>query len=88
MEKPSLEAAERYLEQGGFFWNAGLFLFKARTMLGLIEMHAPQILKACHKALDTTMEDLTFRVLGEAYGEAPAISLDYAVPRRHATLLA
>jgi mannose-1-phosphate guanylyltransferase/mannose-6-phosphate isomerase len=82
VEKPSLEAAERYLEQGGFFWNAGLFLFKARTMLGLIETHAPQILKACQEALDTATEDLTFRRLGEAYAEAPAISLDYAVAEK------
>jgi len=51
-------------------------------MLGLIETHAPQILDACRKSLDTATEDLTFRVLGEAYAEAPAISLDYAVAEK------
>jgi len=51
-------------------------------MLGLIETHAPQILEACRKALDAATEDLTFRVLGDAYGEAPAISLDYAVAEK------
>jgi mannose-1-phosphate guanylyltransferase/mannose-6-phosphate isomerase len=82
VEKPSLQAAEGYLERGGFLWNAGLFLFKASTMLGLIETHAPQILEACRKALDGAREELTFRVLGEAYAEAPAISFDYAVAEK------
>jgi mannose-1-phosphate guanylyltransferase/mannose-6-phosphate isomerase len=82
VEKPSLQAAERYLDAGGFYWNAGIFLFKAKTMLGLIETHAPQILEACRKSLDTATEDLTFRMLGEAYAEAPAISLDYAVAEK------
>jgi len=82
VEKPSREAAERYLEQGGFLWNAGIFLFKARTMLDLIETHAPEIFDACRKALDAATEDLTFRRLGETYGEAPAISLDYAVAEK------
>ncbi|MGH6833326.1 MAG: mannose-1-phosphate guanylyltransferase/mannose-6-phosphate isomerase, partial [Methyloceanibacter sp.] len=82
VEKPTLQAAERYLDAGGFYWNAGIFLFKAKTMLGLMETHAPQILAACRKALDAATEDLTFRVLGDAYGEAPAISLDYAVAEK------
>ena len=86
VEKPSLQAAEGYLDAGGFYWNAGIFLFKAKTMLGLIETHAPQILDACRKALDASVEDLTFRVLGEAYAEAPAISLDYAVAEKAANM--
>ena len=82
VEKPSLQTAERYLDAGGFYWNAGIFLLKAKTMLGLIETHAPQILEACRKALDAATEDLTFRVLGDVYSEAPAISLDYAVAEK------
>src|SRR5262249_57424288 len=45
IEKPSLKAAEEYLDAGGFYWNAGIFLFKSATMLDLIETHAPQILE-------------------------------------------
>jgi mannose-1-phosphate guanylyltransferase/mannose-6-phosphate isomerase len=82
VEKPSLKAAEEYLDAGGFYWNAGIFLFKAATMLDLIEMHAPQILEACRKSLDAATEDLTFRVLNSSYQEAPAISLDYAVAEK------
>ena len=82
VEKPAREAAERYLDQGGYLWNAGIFLFRAETMLGLIETHAPPILDACRKALAEMTEDLTFHVLGEAYRETPAISLDYAVAEK------
>jgi mannose-1-phosphate guanylyltransferase / mannose-6-phosphate isomerase len=82
VEKPSLKAAEEYLDAGTFYWNAGIFLFKAATMLDLLKSHAPGIIEACRKSLDAATEDLTFRVLSDAYGEAPAISLDYAVAEK------
>jgi mannose-1-phosphate guanylyltransferase/mannose-6-phosphate isomerase len=82
VEKPSREAAEAYLAAGGFYWNAGIFLFRASVLLTLIERLAPDILAACRKALAGAVEDLTFKVLGEAYGGAPSISLDYAIAER------
>ena len=82
VEKPSLETAERFLDQGGFWWNAGIFLCRAATLLDLTETHAPQVLAACRKSLDAATEDLTFRVLGDAYAEAPTVSLDYAVAEK------
>jgi len=51
-------------------------------MLDLLEAHAPQILEACRTSLDVATQDLTFRVLSDDYGEAPAISLDYAVAEK------
>jgi mannose-1-phosphate guanylyltransferase/mannose-6-phosphate isomerase len=82
VEKPSRKAAEQYLDAGGFYWNAGIFLFKAATMLDLLKAHAPHLLEVCHASLDMATEDLTFRVLNGAYGDAPAISLDYAVAEK------
>jgi mannose-1-phosphate guanylyltransferase / mannose-6-phosphate isomerase len=82
VEKPSRKVAEQYLDAGGFYWNAGIFLFKAATMLDLLKAHAPHILEACRTSLDAATEDLTFRVLNGAYGDAPAISLDYAVAEK------
>jgi mannose-1-phosphate guanylyltransferase / mannose-6-phosphate isomerase len=82
VEKPTLKAAEEYLDAGGFYWNAGIFLFKAATMLDLLATHAPQILEACRESLDAATEDLTFRVLNGCYQQAPAISLDYAVAEK------
>jgi mannose-1-phosphate guanylyltransferase/mannose-6-phosphate isomerase len=82
VEKPSRKVAEQYLDAGGFYWNAGIFLFKAATMLDLLKAHAPHILEACRTSIDAATEDLTFRVLNGAYGDAPAISLDYAVAEK------
>ena len=82
VEKPDAETAEQYLDAGGFYWNAGIFLFKARTMLDLLARYAPEIVEACRKALEGATDDLNFRVLGGAYREAPSISLDYAVAEK------
>ena len=61
VEKPSREAAERYLETGGFYWNAGIFLFRAATMIKLFDTHAPEILFACRAALNEATTDLGFK---------------------------
>jgi mannose-1-phosphate guanylyltransferase/mannose-1-phosphate guanylyltransferase/mannose-6-phosphate isomerase len=79
VEKPSREVAEKYLERGGFYWNAGIFLFRASTMIELFQRHAPELLAACRKALNEATTDLGFRQLGESYRGAPSISLDYAI---------
>jgi len=82
VEKPSLEAAELLLDSGSCYWNGGLFLFKAATLLELLRIHAPDILEACQQAfVDATM-DLGFRVLDGSYSTAPAVSLDYAVAEK------
>jgi mannose-1-phosphate guanylyltransferase/mannose-6-phosphate isomerase len=86
VEKPSLTAAEDYLDSGNFYCNAGLFLFKAATLLNLLQTHAPEIVATCRKSLEDATEDLTFRVLGESYAEAPSISLDYAVAEKAGNL--
>ena len=82
VEKPSQQDAERYLDSGQFYWNAGIFLFKATTMLKLMEMHAPEILVVCRQALMNATRDLDFLRLGEAYTKAPTISLDYAIAEK------
>lgn len=82
VEKPSREAAEAYLDSGRFYWNAGIFLFKAATLIELMQTHAPDIVAACRGALDGAARDLGFLVLGDAYVQAPAISLDYAVAEK------
>jgi mannose-1-phosphate guanylyltransferase/mannose-6-phosphate isomerase len=82
VEKPSRETAEAFLDSDRFYWNAGIFLFRAATLLELLEIHAPEILSACRLALDAADKDLDFKVLGETYAQAPAISLDYAIAEK------
>ena len=87
VEKPKLEVAEAYLDAGGFYWNAGIFLFKAKTMLDLLGTHAPEIVEASRKALDRAIADLNFRVLDGVYRDAPSISLDYAVAEKAGNIM-
>jgi mannose-1-phosphate guanylyltransferase/mannose-6-phosphate isomerase len=86
VEKPSQEVAERYFDSGDFFWNAGIFVCKASVLIELFQTHAPDILAACRAALAGATEDINFKVLGEAYGKAPSISLDYAIAEKAANL--
>ena len=82
VEKPSREAANEFIDAGNFYWNAGIFLFKAATLIELLEDLAPEILDACREALQETTDDLGFLRLGASYATAPAISLDYAVAEK------
>ena len=86
VEKPSQEVAERYFDSGDFFWNVGIFLCKASTLIEMLETHAPEILAACRSALAGATEDLNFKVLSDAYAQAAAISLDYAIAEKATNL--
>jgi mannose-1-phosphate guanylyltransferase/mannose-6-phosphate isomerase len=87
VEKPSREAAEQFLDSGQFYWNGGIFLFKARIMLDLLKTHAPTILDGCQSSLAEVRTDLGFRVLNGAYSSVPAISLDYAIAEKADNLM-
>ena len=79
-EKPDDETAAGYLRDGGYFWNSGMFLFRASRYLDELKAHQPQILSACEAATSTVSLDLDFvRVDGEAFGACPSNSVDYAV---------
>jgi len=80
VEKPSVEKTEEYLRSGDFFWNAGIFLYSAQTMITAFEKHAPDILKHCLAALAGAKNDLDFlRLDKDAYGQCENISLDYGI---------
>ena len=80
VEKPDRETAERYLASGDYFWNSGIFLFKAESYLLELEAHAPAIVAACREALEKAVEDLDFlRLDAEAFCASPSDSIDYAV---------
>jgi mannose-1-phosphate guanylyltransferase / mannose-6-phosphate isomerase len=87
VEKPSLNAAEAFLDNDAFYWNAGLFLFKPASMLRLLQTHAPNVLDACQRSLADASEDLGFQVLNGSYSEVPAISLDYAIAEKASNMI-
>jgi len=73
-EKPDFETAKKYLEAGTYFWNSGIFMFKASTMLEEMRLHCPDVLAELNK-LDLTKDFID----KEAYQAIPSISIDYAV---------
>lgn len=85
VEKPDLETAEQYLESGAYYWNSGMFMFKASVYLAELEKHAPEILSASRKAWQDRVADLDFsRLDAEAFTSCPSDSVDYAVMEKTA----
>jgi len=79
-EKPTRQIAETYLAAGGYFWNAGIFLFSASAMLNELARHAPEIKSAAVAALDkAVMSGAALRLDRQEFSACPADSIDYAV---------
>lgn len=80
VEKPDAPTARRYLEQGNYFWNSGMFAFTAETFVAEMKKHAPQIYDAMHKSVEKGRTDgIFFRLDEEAMAECPSDSIDYAL---------
>jgi len=78
-EKPDKETAQSYLEKGNYYWNSGMFCFKAGIFLEELQKHAPDIYKASQKAYaDANKEDMV-RITLEDMLDIPSDSIDYAV---------
>lgn len=83
-EKPELALAESYLQQGNFYWNSGMFCFKAGLFLAELATHAPDIHQACLKAYALTDKGDFLRIPMDAMQAIPADSIDYAVMEQSA----
>ena len=80
VEKPDRATAERYLADGGYAWNSGMFLLPVRTLLAEMERLQPEALAAARGAVERAREDLDFlRLDTDAFQAAPSISIDNAV---------
>lgn len=80
VEKPDLDKAQQYVASGDYYWNSGMFLFKASRYLQELEKYAPDMLDICKRAIATEAQDLEFvRVDGDIFANCPDDSIDYAV---------
>ncbi|MGK0270528.1 MAG: mannose-1-phosphate guanylyltransferase/mannose-6-phosphate isomerase [Cocleimonas sp.] len=80
VEKPDLSTAQGYLASGDYYWNSGMFLFKASRYLEELKKYSPQILLACEESMQESTADMDFvRVNIEAFQRCPDDSIDYAV---------
>ena len=85
-EKPDLATAQKYLANGGYYWNSGIFVLNARTYLEEVARLEPQILEAARAALAKATDDLGFVRLDKAsFAASPNISIDYAVMEKTVT---
>ncbi len=83
VEKPDRETAERYLAAGDYLWNSGMFLFPVAGFLDELKRLEPSTAAAARAALAGAREDLDFlRLDADAFGSAPARSVDVAVMER------
>jgi mannose-1-phosphate guanylyltransferase/mannose-6-phosphate isomerase len=90
VEKPDRDTAERYVASGNYFWNSGMFLFKADVFLKELESCNPSITDACKRSLLQAQADLDFlRLDVDAFSSCPSDSIDYAVMEKtaHAALV-
>lgn len=80
VEKPNLVTAEAYMADGGYYWNSGMFLFKASRYLEELEKFAPEMLDVCKRAIAVPSKDQEFvRVDKAIFETCPNDSVDYAV---------
>lgn len=78
-EKPDIFRAQKYLEAGNYFWNSGMFMFKAGVFLEELQKYSPQIFKACKTAFHNSPSDFTRKIEKEDMLNIPEDSIDYAV---------
>jgi len=79
-EKPDLETAERYLADGGYYWNMGHFIFRVNTFMERCAVHLPDIAAAMIKLAAT--ENPTGELLAQTYQEIPSVSIDYGIAEK------
>ncbi|WP_426357579.1 mannose-1-phosphate guanylyltransferase/mannose-6-phosphate isomerase [Pseudocolwellia sp. HL-MZ19] len=80
VEKPNLETAKGYVDSGEYYWNSGMFMFKASQYVDVLKKYNPAIYDACVKAMQVQNQDMDFvRVDKNAFMQCPDDSIDYAV---------
>lgn len=84
VEKPDLATAERFLADGRFLWNSGMFFCEAGDMVGMMEMHCPDIVSACRESLEKARRSsgdgfLQIELMPEDFSKVRKQSIDYAL---------
>jgi len=80
VEKPDLETAKEYVDSGSYYWNSGMFMFKASVYLAELKKYQDDILKSVTKSFSVKTTDLDFTRIDEVEFKAcPDNSIDYAI---------
>ncbi|MFZ9609704.1 MAG: mannose-1-phosphate guanylyltransferase/mannose-6-phosphate isomerase [Methylococcales bacterium] len=80
VEKPDLDTAKSYFQSGEYYWNSGMFAFKAGSFLRELKKYNPTMLESCELALNNAKVDMDFiRLDKDIFSSCPSDSIDYAV---------
>ena len=89
IEKPNEILAKTMLDEGNYFWNSGIFMFRANDMIAAFELYAKDIISNVVKSVDQSVDDLFFTKLDRTYwSNLKAISIDYAIMEKAKNLVA
>lgn len=78
-EKPTLRNARKYLEEGNYLWNAGIFIWKAAVIVEAFSNHQEEMFSLFDKGKDKLNSPMEDSFIKEAYPDAQNISIDYAI---------
>jgi mannose-1-phosphate guanylyltransferase len=78
-EKPNYETAERFVQSGDFFWNSGIFVFKASVILQAFEEHLPELYESLMEIRKALQNGECETVIDRIYHQIKSISIDYGV---------
>lgn len=81
-EKPDEERAKRYLKEGSYFWNSGMFIFRADKILKAIKRYMPQLYSGLNQIRAHLDRDDSDQVTAEVYKDLPSTSIDYGIMER------
>ena len=81
-EKPHRTLAEEYLRDGRFFWNCGIFCWKAQTIVDLLKLHEPELHAGLMRIADGIHNGRSTEVITDEFPSLKSISIDYAVLER------
>lgn len=79
VEKPDLKTAEEYLANGQYFWNSGMFVWKAKTILELLAQHLPESTPLLQRIKADWDSPNQMTTLQELFPKLPNISIDFAI---------
>jgi len=78
-EKPNYATAVRFLESGDFFWNSGMFIWRADSIINEIKMYMPDLYEGLQTISSSINTEQFEKILGMVYGQLKNISIDYGI---------
>lgn len=78
-EKPDLKTAQKFLSEGNYYWNSGMFIWTAKTILGEFEKHLPEMYQLVSKANEGLYEKDHKDSIDQFYHSCESISIDYGI---------